>query len=232
MKLNWSLVKIMTITLLTLPIEAREASAILSVVDSDNLANSVKQVAAWKQQLEAMQRQIEQNIRHYEALTGTRGLGRILHDAKLYNNLPAEYKSIYNKMGGSNYGIEGAVIDIINAEKPHASIADMQKDIEERSMRTAAINKAIGLKGYEGIHKRLSHIEALMDRINDTEDPKSISELQARIALEQALIQNESNKLQMISQLQRAELNLIREQKREMSRRLLNSKNTKMPRIK
>ena len=231
MKYSKIATKIITITLLTSLLELRDAGATLPVIDVDNLANSVKQVEAWKKQLEAMKGQLEQNQQQYKALTGNRGLGKILHDPQLYNNLPAEFKTIYNKTGGNNYGISGQVTDITNAEKLTGSIGDMQKNINERSMRTSATNKAIGLKGYDGTHRRLANIDALMDKINDTKDPKAISELQARIQLEQALIQNEGNKLQMISQLQRAEQNLIEEQKREMNRRLLNSKNTKMPRI-
>jgi type IV secretion system protein VirB5 len=134
--------------------------------------------------------------------------------------------------GDGSYGISGSIADIARIEKLQGSIGDMQRNIEQRSMHTAFTNKAIGLRGYEAAQRRIDQIESLMDKINDTQDPKAIGELQARISAEQALLQNESNKLQMISQLQIAEQNLIEEQKRQMSRRIWNSKNTKMPRIK
>lgn len=231
-KIKFGKIAAKIIVFISLLVGIREAVATMPVIDVDNLANSAKQVAAWKEQLEAMKRELEQHQQQYKALTGNRNLGKILHDKESYNNLPADYNTIYKQMDGGSYGVSQLANDITNAEKPTGSIPDMQKNIEERSMYTSATNKAMGLKGYEGAHKRLGNIEALMDKVNETQDPKAIGELQARIALEQALIQNESNKLQMISQLQRAEKNLIDVQKHEMNRRLLSSKNTKMPRIK
>ena len=97
MKYSKIATKIITITLLTSLLELRDAGATLPVIDVDNLANSVKQVEAWKKQLEAMKGQLEQNQQQYKALTGNRGLGKILHDPQLYNNFPAEFKTIYNK---------------------------------------------------------------------------------------------------------------------------------------
>lgn len=224
--------KKLIVTSLILCFNLNQALATISVIDSANLSNSAKQVTAWAQQLEAMKRQLEQAKQQYIALTGNRNLGQILYNSELRNKLPAEYQAIYNMAGSSNYGISGSISDIINLEKLSGSTADMQKNIEARSARTAATNKAVGLKAYAGANKRLLQIEALMNKINETQDLKAINELQARIAIEQAAIQNEMTKLQMIGQLQAAEQHLINEQKLELSRRLLNSTNTEMPRIK
>lgn len=228
-----SMQKILAIIILALLPSAREANAVISVIDSANLSNSAKQVASWVRQLEEMKKQLEQHKQQYQALTGNRSLGRTLYNPELRKYLPEDYKTIYDTAnGGSGYGISGSIADIANHEKPQGSVADMQKSIEERSRRTAFTNKAVGLKGYEGAQRRIAQIESLMDKINDTRDPKAIAELQARINAEQALLQNETNKLQMISQLQKAEQDLIEEQKDEMNRRILDSKNTQMPRIK
>ncbi len=107
----------------------------------------------------------------------------------------------------------------------------MQRQIEQRSRMAAATNKAVGLRAYQGAHQRLNQIEGLMDQIDQTQDQKSIQELQARLAGEQAAIQNETTKLQLIAQLQSAEQRLVDEQKREMSRRILNPENQGMPSI-
>lgn len=70
-----------------------------------------------------------------------------------------------------------------------------------------------------------------MDEISRTQDQKAIEELQARIAGEQAAIQNETTKLQMIAQLRQAEQALISEQRRERNMRILSSGNQGMPTI-
>jgi type IV secretion system protein VirB5 len=117
-------------------------------------------------------------------------------------------------------------------EQFSGSVDDMQKHIEVRMEQVAITDKAVGLQAYQGLQGRMKQVDNLMAEIKNTSDPKGISELQARIAIEQAYIQNEMTKLQLVGQLQRAEQQLIEHQKYQMSRRILNPKNTGMPQIK
>lgn len=210
---------------------SNNAVATMAVIDSANLANSAKQVAAWSRQLAEMKQQLEQARAQYMAITGNRNLGDILYNPNLQNYLPPEYQNIYDAASYSDYGISGTIADIENAENLIGSIAEIQSSIEGRSRRKSMTDKAVGLKGYEMTKQRLNQIESLMKQINNTQDLKAIGELQARIAIEQATIQNEITKLQMISQLQQAESKLIEQQKHDMHQRIINNNNTKMPRI-
>jgi type IV secretion system protein VirB5 len=210
----------------------QQVLANLAVIDAANLENSARQVAAWQEQLSEMRNQLEQARRQYTAITGNRDLGMIFNNPELRKYLPPEYQNIYNSMTNSNYGISGSIKDILAAEQLTGSIDQNQKIVEDRRLTVAVTNKAVGLKAYEGAEARLQQIDALMSQINKTQDLKAISELQARIAVEQAAIQNEHNKLQIISQLQIAEQRLIKEQRHSISRRILNSNNSTMPRIK
>ena len=119
-----------------------------------------------------------------------------------------------------------------NEEKFNGSVDDMQKHIEGRMQQAAVVDKAVGLQAYQGVQERMKQVDNLMSEIKNTSDPKSIAELQARISIEQAYIQNETTKLQLVSQLQRSEQQLIESQKYQMSRRILNTQNTGMPQIK
>jgi type IV secretion system protein VirB5 len=107
----------------------------------------------------------------------------------------------------------------------------MQKHIEGRMKQVAIVDKAVGLQAYKGLQDRMEQVDNLMAEIKNTNDPKSIAELQARISIEQAYMQNEMTKLQLVSQLQRSEQQLIEQQKYRMSRRILNPENNKMPQI-
>jgi len=170
----------------------------------------------------------------YESVTGSRGFGDVMRNSQLRQYLPDDddMVSVYDSVNGGGYpGISGAIDDILDAEGFDGSIDDMQDHIVQRSRNAAAIDKAMGLRAYEGAQARLDQIEALMNQISATQDQKGIDELQARIAGEQAAIQNEMTKLQMISQLQAAEQRLVAEQRREMNRRILSSDNTAMPGI-
>lgn len=210
----------------------------VAVFDASNLTYQLEQIEHQKSQIDHMYNQItqlkaqvEQTKKQYEAVTGTRNLGEIFNNSALKNVLPSEWKNIYNASQNGNYGISGSISDILKEEKYIGSITDMQKSIQARSQQSTATDKAIGLKAYEGAQQRLAQIESLMKKINSTQDPKAISELQARISVEQATIQNETSKLQMISQLQQAEKQLVEEQKKDMNYRILNSNNKSMPTI-
>jgi type IV secretion system protein VirB5 len=208
------------------------ATAQVAVFDASNLTYQLEQIVQMKNQVDQLKDQLNQAKQQYEAVTGTRNLGSILNNPALKQALPTQWQTVYSTGRSANYDISGLITNILKEEKYNGSIANMQKSIEERSQKSAATDKAVGLKAYEDAEKRLSQIESLMQKINTTQDPKGIEELQARIAIEQTMIQNETTKLHMISQLQEAEKQLIDEQKKEMNRRILNKNNTGMPTIK
>lgn len=231
LSINKACILFITILFSSFVVLCKPAKATIAVIDSANLANSAKQVAAWSQQLAEMKQQLEQARAQYIAITGSRNLGDILYNPQLRQYLPPEYQNIYDAAYHGNYGISGTIADIEMAERLTGTINEMQSNIEERTRRKAITDKAVGLKAYELTRKRLDQIESLMKQISNTQDLKAIGELQARIAIEQATVQNEITKLQMISQLQQAESKLIKMQKHEMHQRIINNNNTKLPRI-
>lgn len=203
----------------------------IPVFDRSNMAHQLKELAHLVEQIRTLQRQLDQAEQQYKALTGHRGFGRRFYDPNLRKALPLEWRKVYDSLQEAGQGARG-VQDILQKERFSGSIEEMQKHIQDRRQRTTATHKAMGLKAYQGTQARLDQIESLMDEIDQTDDPKAIAELQARIAIEQAAIENEMTKIQLISQLQRAEDQLIEEQKDDMSRRMLDPRNTKMPEIK
>ena len=108
-------------------------------------------------------------------------------------------------------------------------MADAQARIAARSRSTALTDKAIGLRAFDGARARLAQIEQLMTQIDRTRDPKGIQELQARLAVEQAAIQNEATKLQLVAMLMRAEERLVEQQRSELAQRILSASNRGMP---
>lgn len=232
---EFSIAFLSTIVMISLMvISASKTCANIAVIDSANLAKSAEQVAAWGKQLEAMRSQLEKTKQHYGAITGSRGLGEILSNPTLRANLPPEYRTIYEQVNSDDYGIADMMQNISRAESAglEGTVKDIQRNIEARKNRSNIINKAVALKAYDGANERLKQVESLMKEINKTKDLKGIEELQARILVEQATISNEANRLKVISHLQKAEHKLIKEQKNELNRRILSSKNTEMPSIK
>lgn len=205
----------------------------IPVFDGTRAADFIQQMKRMKEQLDTAQAQLAEAKRMYEAVTGTRGIGDLMRNSQLREYLPEDLQTVYDSANGGGYsGISGSITDILHDEKLSGSVDDMRDAILERSRNAAATDKAVGLRAYEGAQQRLAQIEYLMDEINHTGDQKAIDELQARIAGEQAAIQNETTKLQMIAQLRQAEQALINEQRRERNIRILSSQNQGMPTIK
>lgn len=204
----------------------------IPVFDATRAADFLQQFARMKEQLDTAKDQLAEAQRMYEAVTGDRGLGNLMRNAQLREYLPDDLRTVYDSANGGGYaGISGSINDILRDERLNGSVADMRRSIEERSRAAAATDKAVGLRAYEGAQQRLAQIEGLMDEISRTQDQKAIEELQARIAGEQAAIQNETTKLQMIAHLRQAEQSLISEQRRERNMRILSSGNQGMPTI-
>lgn len=204
----------------------------LPVYDGSRAVDFIQQFARMKQQLDTAKDQLSQAQRMYDSMTGTRGFGDVLRNQSLREFLPEDLKTVYDSVNGGGYtGISGSIRDIQREEELTGSVDDMRRSIEQRSRNTAATDKAMALKAFEGAQQRLDQIEELMNEIGRTQDQKAISELQARIQAEQAAIQNETTKLQMIAHLRSAEQTLIEEQKQEYMMKILNSQNEEMPKI-
>ena len=166
----------------------------------------------------------------YRALNGVRGFGSRLYDPALRQYLPPDWTKVYDEaMAGGHAGITGPLQAIRSAERLTGSVQDAQARIATRSRNAALTDKAVGVRAFDGARARLAQIEQLMGQINLTRDPKGIAELQARIAVEQAAVQNETTKLQLVGMLQRAEERLIEQQKSDLAQRILSSSNQGMP---
>lgn len=198
---------------LGLALPSFNAGAQIPVTDVANLTNSiqnqVQNYANFVQQLQSLQHQIEQAQQQYDALTGTRGFGDLFNNPQLRNYLPAEWTGLYDAVqSGSVAGISGRVDDLI-ASTQAGSITDMSSDIAARRARLGAVNRATGEAGFEAAMQRTQQIQNLIEQIGNTQDPKAIAELQARIAGEQAAVANEMAKLQLVGMLQQAEERML-----------------------
>ena len=201
------------------------------VRQAEILAQATEQINKLNDQLKQLKEQYKQGKQHYKSITGNRGFGELHNNPALRQSLPQEWQGLYQATQQNMSALQGLINTIKGEEKFTGSVDDMQKHIEVRMEQVAITDKAVGMQAYEGVQKRMQQVDNLMGEIKRTSDPKSIAELQARISIEQAYIQNEMTKLQLVEQLQRAEQQLIDQQKYQMSRRILNPKNTGMPQI-
>lgn len=195
----------------------------IPVFDSSSFGQMILSVRALGDQLNQLQAT-------YQAVSGTRGLGSVLYDPALRQYLPQDWAGVYDvAMTGGYGGISGPLRAVERGERLAGTVAEAQARVAARSRATAMTDKAVGLRAFEGARARLTQVEQLMGQINRTRDPKGIQELQARIAVEQAAVQNETTKLQLVAMLQRAEERLVEQQKSDLAQRILSASNRGMP---
>lgn len=204
------------------------AFAQIPVTDGANLTQQIfshgETLIRWKSQYEQMVSQIQNQQKQYEALTGTRNLGTIMNDPAMKNYLPANWQGVYDSVRNGGYsGLSGRGQSVYNGSKvfdgcAHIETSDERKACEARAVKGSQ-DKAFALDAYDAAVKRLGQIDGLMQKINSTSDPKSIAELQGRIAIEQANIQNEQIKLQLYAMVAAAEDKVQAQRQREMNAR-------------
>lgn len=195
----------------------------LPVFDSSSFGQMVLSVKALSDQLTQLQAT-------YRAVSGTRNLGAVLYNQALRGYLPADWARVYDTAAAGGYaGISGPLRAVQDGERLPGTVSDAQASIAARSRRTATTDKAVGLRAFDGARERLAQIEQLMRQINLTHDAKGVQEIQARIAVEQAAVQNETTKLQLVAMLQRAEERLVEQQKSDLAQRILSASNRGMP---
>lgn len=188
----------------------------IPVTDVASLTQQIAQVLAWAQQYAQMVEQINNQVQQigqlrdtYNSMTGSRGLGSLLNgigDQAARRYLPADLAQIYDLYNNTIVPGFGALNSRITALRSTISTlppgyfpagSDLDKELG-KLLDGIGAQRSMAEVAYKNSTDRIPYIEALMTRINSTNDPKEIAELQARISVEQALIQNEANRLAVL----------------------------------
>jgi type IV secretion system protein VirB5 len=195
----------------------------IPVTDVLSLVQQVQQVLAWAQQysqmVETLQHQVDQITQlenTYNSMTGSRGLGALLNGPAQQTSrryLPADLAQIYDLYSGGIVPGYNALVARINALRGTLSTlppgyfdagTDAAAELT-RALNALATQRAMAEAAYRTTTDRVPAVESLMGAIAGANDPKAISELQARIAGEQVLAANESNRIQLMLYQQQLE---------------------------
>jgi len=187
----------------------------IPVIDGANLAQAIQQLTAWSKQYQQMVEQIQSMQRAYENVSGIRNMGDLVNNPTLRQYLPAEYQQILSQGVGQWEAIRNAAKTFDIAFTSLSASSDAAKAFEQVANQ-AAINRATAEEAYNTASQRFSDIQVLLDKVNSAPDAKDVADLQARIQAEQVMMQNEANKLQMLSQLSSAQRDLQSQQIREI----------------
>lgn len=195
----------------------------IPVFDAAGLAQALQTVQQLKQQidqLKSLQSQFE----------GVRNMGSLLNIPELRNQLPTEWQNVYDDVKHGNIdGLSGAFDKLNNDEAVTGTKSEIDA-LKKRRWDQALADKAMGENAYNAALQRLSNIEALGAKINTTQDAKASMDLISRVSQEQALVQNESARMQLMGQLQLAEDRMLA-QKEEKIQKAIWDVNKPMPRF-
>jgi len=193
----------------------------IPVTDVANIAQQVKQVLSWKQQLEAMADQYNQQIDQFNSMTGNRGYGNLFNNPELQQYLSPEWQQIYSSI--YSQGVDGLSegAKTLMYEYDLGSVCEQYREgtQEKINCEYQAGKNAQDADIFQYALGSASHkseiILNLQNEINNTTDPKSIAELQARIQSEVANLQNEMNKMQLAIKLAEVQNKLVEQKQIE-----------------
>ncbi|APG23886.1 MULTISPECIES: type IV secretion system protein [Syntrophotalea] len=155
----------------------------IPVIDTSNLAQSIKQVMYMVKQIEQLKNQLEIAETQLDRISGSRGMGGIIssqYDVAMDLNQAEILEDLGLKSAEENglTGKEASLYDEAN-ENVSSWLGQSEKSLEQA-------------------RDRFSELSKLVAKVNNCPDQKDILDLQARIQAEQVLLQNEMVKLAML----------------------------------
>ena len=172
---------------------------------AETLAKYIEQISTLKSQLDTANRQ-------YESITGTRNLGDILNNPAIRNTLPADVHTILKRAEDSNSSIARSIKRIKSEEATSGHFLTDKKRLDERAWEFVTTSKAALEEAQGGAADRMQQLDQLQRQINMATDPKAIADLQARMLVEQANIQSDQMRADLLAHQMQAEHALIEQQ--------------------
>lgn len=145
-------------------------------------------------------------------LTNVNGIGSILNSSSVRNVLPPEARDIQKLMSG-DVGSTGTIgnratqiLQAANLDTGGTTDTDQAaSDAVQDAGRKSATNAAVAETAFTTTTQRTQGLEELRTSLDTAEDTKQVQDLQARISVEQAHIQNDQMQLQALAMRQAAQ---------------------------
>ena len=193
------------------------ARAGMPVFDASNFAQAVQQVTTAAEQLNQLKSQVQNGMQQlqqlqqqFQNLSGVSGIGNLATSAR--NILPQNLSSA-TRFGNSN-AIQDAnkIIDLSSTSiDPNSTAGQLYTQQRQQS----AVNLAAIQASYQASFDRINNLQSLLNQIEQSPSAKNTADLQARIQSESAFLQNESNQLAAMAQMQNLQKTITKQQEVE-----------------
>ena len=205
---------------------APPSNAQWAVVDVGAITQLIQEISYWKQQIQAMSSQLNQLQSTYNAMTGNRGMQNLLPiTPQTRNYLPTNWQGLIATLNGlsGSYGALSAQLNSTlsaNAILTPAQLSRLspQEQAQLQSSRnSAALMQATSQQALQASSQRFTSLQQLINAIPTATDQKGALDLQARIAAEQVMLQNEQTKIQTLNQALQADERARQQRAQELS---------------
>jgi type IV secretion system protein VirB5 len=182
------------------------AYAQFAVIDVASVTQLISEVQTLEQQLSTARNQLTQAQQEYQSITGSRGMGQLL-PAIPRNYLPQSWTTLTAALNGAGgyptlaAGVQAALrSNAVLSPQQLASLSPAGSAQLQAERQPVALAQSISHEALSNSSGRFAALQQLVSAIGTATDQKSILELQARIAAETAMLQNEHTKLAVLFQ--------------------------------
>lgn len=210
-------IKLFTVVILSIPSVSNATG--IPTVDIANILQTTLSAFENIRQTYNQYRQIENEIKQIEAITGVYGMGFLLND--LFNKnerryVPEKYLDVLEMLENGSvpaHQIDAKIAFELALEAyQNYEAEDLFEEGQETMMEEYELNakRVFGTMGisqtaYNNTDKRVEKVELLAESIEVTENQKSSTDLNSRIAAEQAILTNELIRQVSIQNIQETE---------------------------
>lgn len=194
------------------------------------VAEFAQTVVQWGKEISEMQMQYQQMLTDYEqmqathaSMNGTRNWANA--NKNDYGQVSGDWQNV---MQNTDYSEMLEASKLVDADEASFSSTSDAAISMRNSQNQNALNRTVNESTYNAITQRLANLKNLAAQVNATPDAKDTADLQARIQSEQALLQNEQNKVAMLAQLQQNQRDIQDQRSREMLIKMSKLRDVKM----
>lgn len=183
---------------------APAAHAQFAVIDIASVTQLVSQLQTLEQQLATARSELAQAQAQYQAITGDRGMGQLLSGTNR-NYLPADWTTLtaLPQTAGSFSALSSQVGTALTAESvlPPSQLAVLAPAAAAQlsaQRQSAAVLQGLTREALANASGRFAALQQLISTIGQATDEKAALDLQARVAAEGTMLQNEHTKLEVL----------------------------------
>lgn len=175
-----------------------DSRAQFAVIDVGAITQLILEVQQLEQALAVAQATLTQAQQAYAAITGGRGMQALLAGI-VRNYLPTNWNQLLSGAGALGADV-AATIERNAILTPDLTGTFSAGEIAALKARRSAValNEALARQELANVSARFDSIQLLIDAIPTAADEKGIEDLQARIQVEQGMLQNENSKLHVL----------------------------------